>query len=170
MTCSPGVDLRLMARNVRCAAGQSGLCADPAQRLMRVWDTAHKGGVMPEECSAISFQVPFTLRPVADVEPWGKPGDRFLSWVALTDGAYCIETPAGRLLEYTWGDPPEDYWVTYQVVRIFEDLLEIWPHAAEVVPGDMAARFLAWYATGAYAQAADGWELDPLDAFDRASW
>ena len=124
---------------------------------------------MPERRSAIVFQVPFTLRPVADIEPWGKPGDRFLSWFALTDGAYCIETPAGRLLEYALGDPPE-HWVTYQVVRLFEGFLEIWPHVAEVVPGDMSARFLAWHGTDAYAQASNGWELDPLDTFDKASW
>ena len=115
------------------------------------------------------FQISFSLRPVADIAPWGKPGAGSLSWFGLTDGAYCIDTPAGRLLAYAqpWGCPPET-WVTYPVVRLFEDLLEIWPYVAEPVPGDVITRFLAWHGTPSYAQAREASLLDLSDTFEGA--
>lgn len=117
----------------------------------------------------MDFQIPFSLRPVADIAAWGKSGARSLSWFGLTDGAYCIDTQAGRLLEYAqpWGCPPESR-VTYYVVRLFEDLLEIWPFVVEPVLDDVVARFLAWYRTPSYEQALDASLLDPLDSFESA--
>jgi len=88
----------------------------------------------------------FKLRPVADIACWGAPGSRSLSWFGLTDGWQCLETPAGRLLEYARpSEPGGSRWVGYQVVRLFEDLLDIWPWVSDPVPEDVASRFFGWY-------------------------
>ena len=90
-----------------------------------------------------SLRFRFELRPVADITPWGEPDDRSLSWFGLTDGWQCLETAAGRLLEYARSEKPgESRWVEYQVVRLFEDLLEIWPWVSDPVPEDIVSRFL----------------------------
>lgn len=88
----------------------------------------------------------FKLRDVASIRPWGTTPDLSLSWFGLTDGAYCIETAAGRLLEYV-GPPDEQLgvpWCDYQVVRLFEDLIDILPQVLEPVPDDIVARFSQW--------------------------
>ena len=88
----------------------------------------------------------FKLRPVADIACWGAPGSRSLSWFGLTDGWQCLETPTGRLLEYARpSEPGGSRWVEYQVVRLFEDLLDIWPWVSDPVPEDVASRFFGWY-------------------------
>lgn len=87
----------------------------------------------------------FVLRDLARIEPWGEDPDRSLSWFGLTDGAYCIETPAGRLLEYRDAPDPDlgVSWCTYAVARLWEDLRELAPRVAEPVPADIVPRFLA---------------------------
>lgn len=88
----------------------------------------------------------FELRPVADIVAWGPSGNRSLSWFGLTDGWQCLETAAGRLLEYAEPfEAGESRWLEYQVVRLFEDLLEIWPWVSDPVPKDIASRFFACY-------------------------
>ncbi len=93
-----------------------------------------------------SLRFRFELRPVADIAPWGTLGNRSLSWFGLTDGWQCLETAVGRLLEYARPfEPRGSRWVDYQVVRLFEDLLEIWPWVSDSVPEDVASRFFGWY-------------------------
>jgi len=66
----------------------------------------------------------FELRPIEAVEPWGAIGDRSLHWFGLTDGWQCLDTTAGRLLEYAAPARLSGAtWMEYQVVRLFEDLL-----------------------------------------------
>jgi len=47
-----------------------------------------------------AFVICFRLRRLREIEPWGKPGGESLNWFGLTDGCYCIDTPAGKLLEH----------------------------------------------------------------------
>jgi hypothetical protein len=84
------------------------------------------------------FAIRFLLRDVADITPWGPPSDQWLHWFALSDGCNCIEAPQGRLLEMHECAPGlAEPWCDYQVVRLFEDLLEVWPVIAERVPEDI---------------------------------
>ena len=92
------------------------------------------------------LEIKFKLRDIERIEPWGKPGEQHLSWFGLTDGAYCIETAAGRLLEFT-GDSESDLgvaWCDYHVVRLFDDLMDVWPYVREPVPPDILTRYFAW--------------------------
>lgn len=88
----------------------------------------------------------FKLRDIDKIEPWGEPGNQSLSWFGLTDGAYCIETSAGRLLEHMGTIDPSlgQPWCEYQVVRLFEDLITIWPKVCEAVPADICDRYFPW--------------------------
>jgi hypothetical protein len=97
----------------------------------------------------LSFR--FVLRDMARIEPWGVAPDLSLSWFGLTDGAYCIETPAGRLLDYR-DEHDADLgvsWCTYAVARLWEDLKDLAPRVLEPVPEDVLPRLIAWQRTGA---------------------
>jgi hypothetical protein len=92
------------------------------------------------------MRILFKLRELKGIQPWGTPPHLSLSWFGLTDGAYCIEAPAGRLLDFG-GDPVPGLgvtWCDYQVARLFEDLIDLLPTALEPVPADIVERFLAW--------------------------
>jgi hypothetical protein len=97
---------------------------------------------------ADDFAIRFKLRDIDKIEPWGQPGQRQLHWFALTDGVYCIDTPAGRLLEHACESDPDlgEPWCDYNVVRLCEDLCELWPSVREPVPIDIADRYFAWHA------------------------
>jgi hypothetical protein len=94
----------------------------------------------------VTFRIPFQLRDLAHVEPWGTPPNLSLSWFGLTDGAYCIETDRGRLLDFHGTPPPglSVTWCDYQLARLFEDLVDICPTITEPVPVDVLDRFLSW--------------------------
>lgn len=96
------------------------------------------------------FAVRFVLRDLSRIEPWGTAPDCSLSWFGLTDGAYCIETPAGRLLEYREAPDPDlgVAWCTYAVARLWEDLTDLAPRILEPVPPDVSGRLLAWIDRG----------------------
>jgi len=87
----------------------------------------------------------YRLRDVREITPWGAAEDRNLHWFGLTDGAYCIDTVAGRLLEHSdaLGAQLGVAWCSYAVVRLFEDVLGALPHILEPVPDDVLARFFA---------------------------
>jgi len=93
----------------------------------------------------------FVLRDMARIEPWGIAPDRSLSWFGLTDGAYCTETRAGRLLDYRneHDDGLGVSWCTYAVARLWEDLTDLVPRALEPVPAEVLPRLCAWLETGA---------------------
>lgn len=94
--------------------------------------------------SVPTFKIEFRLRPIEQITPWGAPPNLMLGWFGLSDGDYCIETSAGRLLTYEDGS-----WCAYQVARLFEDLNSTLPHVLEPVPEDVSARFFAWRANPA---------------------
>ncbi|HEY8100086.1 MAG TPA: DUF5984 family protein [Burkholderiaceae bacterium] len=78
----------------------------------------------------------FTLAPVEKIQPWGTPGNLSLSWFGLTDGQYWIQAGESVLFEYsehvrTEGEPR---YCDYQVVRLYEDLLEMLPYVLEPIP------------------------------------
>jgi hypothetical protein len=118
------------------------------------------------------FKIRFKLRDVDKINPWGKPGERTLHWFALTDGVYCIDTPAGRLLEHNNEFDPDlgEPWLDYYVVRLFEDLCEIWPFVSEQIPIDVFTRYFAWHAReGHRIEESDDEELY-FTWYDAISW
>ncbi len=81
----------------------------------------------------------FTLVPVEKVHPWGSPGNFSLSWFGLTDGQFWIRAGESTLFEYT--DHAQVAGTTrycdYQVVRLYEDLMEMLPHILEPLPASL---------------------------------
>src|SRR5262245_36658809 len=92
----------------------------------------------------------FQLRPVQDVAPWGREGDYRLSWFGLTDGWYWLDCGGHELFRYSdsiiksWehegrqpADPP---YVDYQIVRLWEDVLDILPEVLSPIPLNLLQR------------------------------
>lgn len=90
----------------------------------------------------------FHLRPLDEIQPWGKPADNSLSlsWFGFTDGFYRLKVGEEFLLNYT----PEiiSHWtrkypdtkstlIDYQVVRLWEDVLEMLPHVLSPLPDEL---------------------------------
>lgn len=80
--------------------------------------------------------VNFTLLPVEKIQPWGSPGNFSLSWFGLTDGHYWIQAGESTLFEYSDhaqvnGAPR---YCNYQVIRLYEDLMEMLPYILEPEP------------------------------------
>ncbi len=76
----------------------------------------------------------FALRPVDEIEPWGTSPDLSLSWFGLTDGIYWIDAGGEPLFRYSdelvEGWPIDSFvgpYVDYQVIRLYEDLIDILP-------------------------------------------
>ena len=89
----------------------------------------------------------FQLRPIHDVAPWGSEGDYSLSWFVLTDGWYWLKCGEEELFRYSdsvlalWkhegrqqADPP---YVDYQIVRLWEDVLEMLPEILSPLPVEL---------------------------------
>jgi hypothetical protein len=81
----------------------------------------------------------FELTPLQHIRPWGQPGQHRLHWFGLTDGQYWIEAGPVTLLEYsefarTRGAPR---YCSYQVVRLYEDLMDLIPSVVEPVPASL---------------------------------
>lgn len=101
----------------------------------------------------------FGLTPLDEVTPWGERNA--LHWFGLTEGWYCIDIDDHELLRYSahtmdlWrasvAGARAHPWVDYYVVRLWEDLLEVLPHALEPVPEDlvefMASESTNWLET-----------------------
>jgi hypothetical protein len=83
----------------------------------------------------------FSLKPLAEVTPWGGREAPTLHWFGLTEGAYWIEAGAVRIFEYSAaaGGGRCDY----HVARLHEDVLAEARHGLEPVPDDLRAYFLA---------------------------
>jgi hypothetical protein len=110
----------------------------------------------------------FRLRDVHEIEPWRDKDSRSLGWFGLSDGCYCMETPAGRLLERS--RPSEfaagELWCDYQVARPFLARAEIWPSISDPIPIDIVDYFSAWHLQSGGPD--DGCESSFYDAC--ASW
>lgn len=79
----------------------------------------------------------FSLTPVEQVVPWGAPGEESLHWFGLTDGRYWIRAGEAALLEYAESMRElrgAAQYCDYQVVRLYEDLLQMLGHVLEPVP------------------------------------
>jgi hypothetical protein len=90
----------------------------------------------------------FSLLPVGEIQPWtnGDGTDPRLHWFALSDGHYWItigdvdlfctsETKLSELREEGWA--VSSPYVDYQVVRLWEDVLDCLPEFLEPVPDDL---------------------------------
>ena len=81
----------------------------------------------------------FTLDPIENVHPWGKPENLSISWFVLTQGNYRLKVGNEYLLNYTndfikhLSEKYPEYtrtqttFVDYYVVRLWEDVLDILP-------------------------------------------
>lgn len=79
----------------------------------------------------------FNLRPLEEILPWGAPEAPYLHWFGLTDGEYWIDAGGNRLFEYSEFVRAKFGWTQfcdYQVVRLYEDMLDLAPFALEPVP------------------------------------
>jgi len=112
------------------------------------------------------FAIRYTLTALEDIEPWGSV-EKTLGWYAMSYGRQCIETDAARLLEYFDPQTSQSQWCDYQVARLFEDLLAIWPHASEQIPDDIVAFFKSDGAQD-LDEAIESWIAAALDATDDA--
>jgi len=89
----------------------------------------------------------FKLRPIQDVAPWGREGNHSLSWFGLTDGWYWIDCDghelfrrAGsidQLLKHQGFQLSDAPYTDYQVVRLWEDILEILPDVLSPIPTEL---------------------------------
>jgi hypothetical protein len=110
------------------------------------------------------ISIPFELRPVAEIEPWGDTEKGlWLSWFGLTDGWYDLVIGEHRLFSGPDGDTRG---VDYQVVRIWEDLIAVAPYALEEVPAALADRLRhsdAWQAWCCQIRDTEEWPDDVIE-------
>lgn len=116
----------------------------------------------------------FRLAALEDIPPWGKEGDFHLSWFGLTDGCYWLRAGDVELFRYNQTLLEMESWrttsagcgpyVDYQVVRLWEDVLEILPEVLTPVPQG-AAEILAAPTLRAWRAAVANWlPTNPDDA------
>lgn len=82
--------------------------------------------------------------------PWGEEPNLDLSWFGLTDGSYYIDAGSDQLFRYTdeilslWASQYPDFdhhqkYVDYQVVRLYEDLMDILADILQDIPSELEA-------------------------------
>lgn len=88
----------------------------------------------------------FKLKPLQDVMPWGDEPNKNLHWFGLTDGFYYMDLGDVQLFRYSdeilklWSKDYQDSnyinepYMDYQVVRLYEDILEILPDVIQPIP------------------------------------
>jgi len=90
--------------------------------------------------------IEFNLKPLQDVMPWGDEPNQYLHWFALTDSFYYMEL--GDVQLFCYSDEILEFWskeypgcnsknepyMDYQVVRLYEDVLEILPDVIQPIP------------------------------------
>jgi hypothetical protein len=89
----------------------------------------------------------FQLRPINDVAPWQRDGEDFLNWFGLTDGWYWLKCGEEELFRYSgsvlaswkYEGRQQEYppYVDYQVVRLWEDVLEMLPDVLTPIPEEL---------------------------------
>lgn len=122
------------------------------------------------------MHIEFELQALDDIRPWGDAQNPSLHWFGFTDGLYCIGVGSDYLLSYSEAvrapfakEYPEAYsgpCVDYQVVRLWEDLIEMLPYVLEPVPKKIVHYLEQDYAaTEAYSDRVHEW-WDAQDAAD----
>jgi hypothetical protein len=115
----------------------------------------------------------FKLVPVREITPWGTPPKLSLSWFGLTDGYYFMQVGTDTLFEYTdeivrhrnehYPGSTANNYVDYQVVRLWEDVLQMLPAVLTPLPDRLQARlFYEW------KDIADRW-LDAMEEHHHAN-
>lgn len=105
-----------------------------------------------------SFRIFFELRPLAEVVPWDDPESGLrLHWFGLTDGWYDVVIDEHRL----YSGVGETRGIDYQVVRLWEDLIQVAPYALESVPDALASRLADFDAWTSWVEKT--WDLDDRD-------
>ncbi len=90
----------------------------------------------------------FRLNDLQDVMPWRGEENQLLHWFGLTDGYFYMNVNGEKLFHLSdeiikfWnketpGDEEITNFIDYQVVRSYEDLLEILPNVLESIPKDI---------------------------------
>ncbi|MHC5676534.1 DUF5984 family protein [Nostoc sp.] len=100
----------------------------------------------------------FSLRPLKEVQAWGKPPDLSLSWFGFTEGFYRLQVGSEFLLNYSddfvdlWAKRFPNYggsFVDYYLVRLWEDILDMLPDVLEPLPTELSNFFekdeTAWF-------------------------
>jgi len=94
----------------------------------------------------------FRLDAVEDIAPWtNSKGTKKLGWYALTLGWFWIDAAEPKLFRYSdeiIGHSCEKYplikqeppYVSYQVARLWEDLIVMLPHVLTPLPNDLATK------------------------------
>ena len=90
----------------------------------------------------------FKLKPLQEVMPWGEGSDLKLHWFGLTDGIYYMNVGGEQLFRSSkeillhWKKEYPDLdinlvYIDYQVVRLYEDLLEILVNILQIIPNEL---------------------------------
>jgi hypothetical protein len=121
----------------------------------------------------------FELRPLELIQPWGVPHDPNLHWFGLTDGDYWIQVGNDILFEYSplaQAQLGAKRFCDYQVVRLYEDLIEFSPYVLESVPEGLR-RYIALDESTAWNHYWTKWvntigsDEESLDTlYDAGSW
>lgn len=100
----------------------------------------------------------FTLAPLEKIIPWGQPGSYCLHWFGLTFGEYWIQAGEATLFEYSdhARAAGAERYCTYQVVRLYEDLMDMLPYILEPVP-DALVPYISGDGAGILRSAHEAW-------------
>ena len=90
----------------------------------------------------------FELNPIEEIHPWGESPNQKIHWFGFTYGKYRIKVGEEYLLnyseeftEYLAEKYPEYFFnttfVEYQVVRLWEDIISLFPYVIEPVPEEL---------------------------------
>ncbi|UJR83186.1 DUF5984 family protein [Sandaracinus amylolyticus] len=88
-----------------------------------------------------SLRFEYRLTPLEQYEPWNA--ERAVSWFELTDGEQVVRLGEQEIFSSQISVAEEHgqrRWLDYSVVRMWEDLLELFPYAKEPVPREIARR------------------------------
>lgn len=111
----------------------------------------------------------FTLAPIEKIHPWGSPGSYSLHWFGLTDGEYWIQAGEAALFEYSKfaRGAGANRCCDYQVVRLYEDLIDMLPYILEPVP-DRLVQYMWGETAKAWQKIYGAWCDKNYDLLDRA--
>lgn len=101
----------------------------------------------------------FELLPIEKIEPWRDADGPHLHWFGLSDGRYWLTVDGQDLFRYQYQQDASDVteYVEYEVVRLWEDVLEIHPSVFDPIPPDMQALVETPERERAWLDAAERW-------------